>query len=117
MSTAKLAREVKVLFDAVSADDLRAAKNNGDATVGDVFLEFDNSENHVIGRVYLGSALALDPCGRHHHVLAPNGVSNRCERFWESLERQLELRELSLSAGEGDPCDQFAERLFSMEEI
>ena len=59
-------------------------------------------------RVFLGTVFALDPCGRYHHMLSPNGYTQKCGRFWESLERQLEKRGLWLASGEGDPCDQFA---------
>jgi len=67
-------------------------------------VDFDRQERMV----YLGSVFALDPCGRYHHMLSPNGYTNRCGRFWESLERQLEKRGLWLASGEGDPCDQYA---------
>ena len=59
-------------------------------------------------QIFLGTVFALDPCGRYHHMLSPNGATRKCERFWESLERQLERRGMWLSSGEGDPCDQFA---------
>ena len=58
--------------------------------------------------IFLGTVFALDPCGRYHHMLSPNGLTAKCERFWESLERQLEKRGMWLESGEGDPCDQYA---------
>lgn len=67
-------------------------------------VDFGDQERQV----FLGTVFALDPCGRYHHMLSPNGVTAKCERFWESLERQLEKRGMWLTSGEGDPCDQFA---------
>lgn len=67
------------------------------------------ADGQEVRSVYLGSYMALDPCGRYHHALSENGSTARCAAFWESLERQLERRGLSLGSGEGDPTDIFAE--------
>lgn len=56
---------------------------------------------------YLGSVMALDPCGRYHHCLSPNGVTDRCERYWEALERAADRLGGWIENGEGDPCDVF----------
>ena len=58
--------------------------------------------------VYVGSFMSLDPCGKYHHVISPNGITDECERFWEELEAELDNRGLSLECGEGDPTDIFA---------
>jgi hypothetical protein len=71
---------------------------------------YEDYDGNVIASVYLGSSLSLDPCGRYHHILSPNGVTQRCIAFWESLERQIEKRGLSLTSGEGDPLDTYVER-------
>ena len=68
----------------------------------------DGDENRQERTLFLGTVFALDPCGRYHHMLSPNGYTNKCGRYWESLERQLEKRGMWLTSGEGDPCDQFA---------
>ena len=57
--------------------------------------------------VYLGSFLDLDPCGRYHHVLSPNGITKRCERFWYNLEECAEELGCWLHSGEGDALDVF----------
>ena len=75
---------------------------------GDVYVY--EEDNMFFARIYLGSVFSLDPCGRYHHFLSPNGVTKRCEAFWESLDHQLEKRKLSLVSGEGDPCDCFIVR-------
>ncbi|MBW1953645.1 MAG: hypothetical protein JRI66_11280 [Deltaproteobacteria bacterium] len=54
---------------------------------------------------YIGSYMSLDPCGRYHHVLSPNGASARCERYWEALERAAEKLGGWIESGEGDPTD------------
>lgn len=94
MSTVQIAKEVRELVnkeDWKSADECRP-----DA----------DSDTEVRG-VFVGTVFALDPCGRYHHMLSPNGVTRRCEQFWESLDRQLDKRGLSLECGP-DPCDYFA---------
>lgn len=57
--------------------------------------------------VYLGTATELDPCGRYHHVLSPNGYTSRCGRFWENLENVAQELGGWIEAGEGDPLDTF----------
>jgi hypothetical protein len=66
--------------------------------------------------IYLGTATSLDPCGRYHHMLSPNGSTKRCEAYWESLERQLEKRGLSLTSGDGDALDQYAVEMRDIED-
>jgi hypothetical protein len=56
---------------------------------------------------YIGSFMSLDPCGRYHHALSPNGVSNRCARFWENLESVASELGGWIEPGEGDPTDIF----------
>lgn len=56
---------------------------------------------------YLGSYMALDPCGRYHHCISPNGVTGRCEAFWKALERAASRLGGWIEGGEGDPTDIF----------
>jgi len=68
----------------------------------------DDSMHDQAYRVnYLGSYMALDPCGRYHHMLAPNGVTSKCERFWERLESAADELGGWIETGEGDPTDIF----------
>lgn len=73
----------------------------------------DASEQTDDGRkfksVYLGSFMKLDPCGRYHHMHSPNGITKRCEQFWESLEKVAEDLHGAISSGEGDPTDIYFE--------
>lgn len=55
--------------------------------------------------LYLGSVLSLDPCGRYHHVLSPNGATMRCIRYWENLEETAEELGAWIETGEGDACN------------
>lgn len=55
--------------------------------------------------VYLGCYMDLDPCGRYHHFLSPNGATRRCEAFWERLNDTAEELGGWIEAGEGDPTD------------
>jgi hypothetical protein len=56
---------------------------------------------------YIGSYLSLDPCGRYHHILSLNGVTSRCEAYWESLEKAATRLGGWIESGEGDPLDQY----------
>lgn len=57
---------------------------------------------------YLGRYMYLDPCGRYHHIISPNGVTEQCEQFWADLEAALDKAGFVLEAGEGDPTDVYA---------
>lgn len=57
--------------------------------------------------VYLGSFMALDPCGRYHHLISPNGITNRCMAYWEQLEACASELGGWVESGEGDPTDIF----------
>ena len=54
---------------------------------------------------YLGSFMSLDPCGRYHHILSPNGSSNRCEAYWKALDKAAYRLGGWIGSGEGDPTD------------
>lgn len=56
---------------------------------------------------YIGSSLSLDPCGRYHHIFSPNGVTKRCERYWENLEAAASELGGWIESGEGDSLDTF----------
>ncbi len=55
--------------------------------------------------VYAGSYMSLDPCGRYHHGLSPNCVTNNCNKFWDSVDKVAELLGGWIEGGEGDPTD------------
>jgi len=57
--------------------------------------------------IYLGSFMYLDPCGRYHHMISPNGLTQRCVSFWESLDKAAERLDGWIECGEGDPTDIF----------
>lgn len=57
--------------------------------------------------VFIGTYMMLDPCGRYHHPLSPNGVTKRCIHFWETLEKIATDLGGWIESGEGDPCDTF----------
>lgn len=69
------------------------------------FESFDGESDYQ--GIYLGSYMSLDPCGRYHHCLSPNGATDRCERFWEALERAADRLGGWIESGEGDPTDIF----------
>jgi hypothetical protein len=56
---------------------------------------------------FLGSYMSLDPCGKYHHFLSPNGVTKKCNQFWENLDRAASELNCWIESGEGDPCDIF----------
>lgn len=68
-------------------------------------VEGDGDETYR--SIYLGSFLSLDPCGKYHHVLSPNGVTEDCEEYWENLEKAATELGGWIQSGEGDPLDTF----------
>jgi len=56
---------------------------------------------------FLGTVMALDPCGRYHNILSENGYTDRCGAFWEALEKAAGRCGGWIENGEGDPCDVF----------
>lgn len=69
----------------------------------------------LVDRWFLGTDAGLDPCGRFHHPFSPNGVSDRCERFWKALSQAAERLDVVIERGP-DPCDVFIERYVEPEE-
>lgn len=57
--------------------------------------------------IFLGSYLTLDPCGKYHHFLSPNGATKKCEAFWERVEKAADEVGGWISSGEGDALDIF----------
>lgn len=66
---------------------------------------WEGQENYQ--QTYLSSFMQLDPCGRYHHVLSPNGLTARCERFWANLDETAHELDAWIEAGEGDLTDIF----------
>ena len=79
-------------------EDLR---DNWKFTEVETYSEYD--DNYL--SLYLGSFMSLDPCGRYHHTLSPNGATKTCERYWENLESAAEELGMWIESGEGDPTD------------
>ena len=67
----------------------------------------------LIYSVYLGSFMFLDPCGRYHHCISPNGLTNRCINYWESLDKAADRLSGWIESGEGDPTDIYFCKLIS----
>jgi hypothetical protein len=75
-----------------------------------IMPEMDEVENlyedeGIYKSIYLGSFMSLDPCGKYHHILSPNGVTSRCEAFWQRLENAASELNGWIETGEGDPTD------------
>jgi len=66
-----------------------------------------SDEDEPVYLNYLGSFLSLDPCGRFHHFLSPNGITEKCERYWENMNSAAEELDCWIASGEGDGCDVF----------
>ena len=64
--------------------------------------EFNDTE---YASIYLGSYMSLDPCGKYHHIISPNGVTDKCEMFWDNLENAANQLDGWIEGGEGDPTD------------
>lgn len=65
----------------------------------------DQDEQYQVN--YLGTYMSLDPCGKYHHFLSPNGITKRCENFWDNIEKACNKLNLWIEEGESDPCDIF----------
>ena len=73
---------------------------------GKIICEGDNPEDNYQMN-FLGSYMSLDPCGKFHHFLSPNGVQKRCENYWNSMDKAANDLGMWLESGEGDGCDIF----------
>lgn len=56
---------------------------------------------------YLGTYMDIDPCGKYHHTLSPNGITRKCCKFWDTLEEVAGELGGWIESGEGDPCDTY----------
>lgn len=70
-----------------------------------VIIDVDEYSGTITKSVYLGTFMALDPCGRYHHTIAPNLVTQNCLDYWENLDAAADRLDGYISSGEGDPCD------------
>ena len=68
---------------------------------------FDDDDEGGYYGYYIGSYMSLDPCGRYHHILSPNGVTKRCINYWDRLDEAAEEAGGWIQCGEGDPTDIF----------
>lgn len=78
---------------------------------------YDDEDRAYYMSVYLGSYLDLDPCGRYHHILSPNGIKKSCIAFWDRLESCAGELGCWLQSGEGDALDVFLCRTCTDDEI
>ena len=67
--------------------------------------DYETWKGEAYYSTYIGSYMSLDPCGRYHHLLSPNGVTKNCKQYWESLDKVAELLGGWIEGGEGDPTD------------
>ena len=70
-----------------------------------IFEGADPEENYQMN--FLGSYMSLDPCGKYHHSLSPNGVTKKCANYWNNMEKACNELDMWLEPGEGDGCDIF----------
>jgi len=76
----------------------------------------ENMDGEKILSYYLGSYMSLDPCGKYHHMLSENGITDECETYWENLEKAAENVGGYITSGDGDPTDIFFEMPTNEEE-
>jgi hypothetical protein len=69
-------------------------------------IDFEDGEGQYMSN-FLGTFMSLDPCGKYHHFLSPNGITKKCERFWINMESACNSLQMWIEPGEGDPCDIF----------
>lgn len=85
-----------------SSEDFEPTMLNGKVLFESSIMEDDQYQIN-----YLGTFMSLDPCGKYHHVLSPNGITKRCENFWNNIEKACNKLGLWIEPGEGDFCDIF----------
>lgn len=75
------------------------------------------SENSSIKckSVYLGSYMSLDPCGKYHHMLSPNNITDMCEDFWSNIIKIAQELNGDIVFGESDSTDVYFQ--YNFEEI
>jgi len=71
----------------------------------------ENEDGENIKSIYIGSYMSLDPCGKYHNFLSPNGVTEECKKYWENLEKAALNLNGFITSGEGDPTDIYFEML------
>lgn len=70
-------------------------------------MEIVEMDGELYKSTYLGSFMALDPCGRYHHILSPNEITEECEDYWDNLNEAAEELGGWIESGEGDATDVF----------
>lgn len=76
----------------------------------------ENEEGSMMKSIYLGSYMNLDPCGKYHHCLSTNEVTDECSKYWENLNEVAENLGGYINTGEGDPTDIYFEMPHDEEE-
>lgn len=108
MNAKEMKKELmRIKNDSSLWEDKYSKEDFEDYVSGDIVLKshIDPEDNYDI--TFLGTYMYLDPCGRYHHILSPNGVTKKCISFWERLEKACDSLNMWLEEGEGDPCDIF----------
>ncbi len=70
----------------------------------------EDMEGNNVMSIYLGSFMSLDPCGKYHHFISENGITQECEEYWENLDKAADNLGGWITSGEGDPTDIFFEK-------
>lgn len=72
---------------------------------GEWYPHSDTMNDYPYWACFIGSYMAVDPCGRYHHCLSPNGVTKRCTHFWTALEDVADELKMWIESGEGNATD------------
>ena len=96
----KISTELNRILSKVRPEIVKLSDITGD--------EFDNDKS--VEFWYLGSFLDLDPCGKYHHCISPNGITKKCETFWNELETIATELNCWTQSGEGNSLDIFLYR-------
>ena len=59
-------------------------------------------EGKTLWSVGLGYTFSLDPCGKHHCMLSPNGITKKCERYWDNLYKVAEELDCWIDTSEAE---------------
>lgn len=80
--------------------------------------EPEDFEDTRVLSFFWGKWMNLDPCGRYHHFLSPNGVKPECEAYWTDLDEAMDDVNFDgcVHVGDGDPTDIFIIRVVSPED-
>lgn len=111
-----LLKEGKVL-DVYEKEITKSINEDLSDIIVNASFEILDTDNGTYESCYLGSWMSLDPCGRYHHFISPNGITKKCEIFWKVLDEVASKLGCWIDNGEFDPTDIYLCKEYQEESI